>query len=128
MLGSAPEADQALARARRRVSAARAAAADSRARSSGPAPAYECGHVSAENGPTQEKFHCQSCGHTAHADTVGALNVLRAGPVRRQANPAQREIPGFIPGEESPTTPRQGADDQRQAAGHLRLVSAAPVP
>jgi putative transposase len=47
-----------------------------------------CGHVSAENRPTQEKFHCQSCGHTAHADTVGALNVLRAGLVRRDADPA----------------------------------------
>lgn len=45
----------------------------------------ECGHVSAENRPTQEKFHCQSCGHSAHADTVGALNVLRAGLVRRDA-------------------------------------------
>ncbi|MFF0000181.1 zinc ribbon domain-containing protein [Streptomyces avermitilis] len=41
-----------------------------------------------ENRPTQESFHCLSCGHTAHADTVGALNVLRAGLVRRDANPA----------------------------------------
>ncbi|NBE56983.1 RNA-guided endonuclease InsQ/TnpB family protein [Streptomyces boluensis] len=48
----------------------------------------ECGHVSAGNRPTQDKFHCVSCGHTAHADTVGALNVLRAGLVRRDANPA----------------------------------------
>ncbi|WP_419249350.1 RNA-guided endonuclease InsQ/TnpB family protein [Streptomyces canus] len=48
----------------------------------------ECGHVSAENRPTQEKFHCRSCDHTAHADTVGALNVLRAGLARRQAPPA----------------------------------------
>ena len=48
----------------------------------------ECGHVSAENRPTQEKFHCVSCGHSAHADTVGALNVLRAGLVRRDTNPA----------------------------------------
>jgi len=48
----------------------------------------ECGHVSAENRPTQEKFHCVSRGHSAHADTVGALNVLRAGLVRRDANPA----------------------------------------
>ncbi|MET9125022.1 transposase [Streptomyces sp. NPDC004528] len=47
-----------------------------------------CGHVSAENRPTQEKFHCVSCGHSAHADTVGALNVLRAGLVRRDAQPA----------------------------------------
>ncbi len=48
----------------------------------------ECRHVSAENRPTQAKFHCVSCGHLAHADTVGALNVLRAGLVRRDANPA----------------------------------------
>jgi transposase len=48
----------------------------------------ECGHTVKENRPTQEKFHCVSCGHTAHADTVGALNVLRAGLVRRHANPA----------------------------------------
>ncbi|WP_371493587.1 transposase [Kitasatospora sp. NBC_00374] len=43
----------------------------------------ECGHVAKENRPAQEKFHCQRCGHHAHADTVGALNVLRAGLVRR---------------------------------------------
>jgi putative transposase len=48
----------------------------------------ECGHTAKENRPTQEKFHCVSCGHTAHADTVGALNVLRAGLARRNANPA----------------------------------------
>ncbi|MGW4993969.1 RNA-guided endonuclease InsQ/TnpB family protein [Streptomyces mirabilis] len=48
----------------------------------------ECRHVSAENRPTQEKFHCVSCDHTAHADTVGAINVLRAGLVRRDATPA----------------------------------------
>jgi putative transposase len=48
----------------------------------------ECGHTAKENRPAQEKFHCVACGHTAHADTVGALNVLRAGLVRRNANPA----------------------------------------
>ncbi|MGW1196215.1 RNA-guided endonuclease InsQ/TnpB family protein [Streptomyces sp. NPDC002536] len=48
----------------------------------------ECGHTAEENRPTQEKFHCQACGHNAHADTVGALNVLRAGLVRREAQPA----------------------------------------
>ncbi|MFB7166041.1 RNA-guided endonuclease InsQ/TnpB family protein [Streptomyces sp. NPDC056242] len=48
----------------------------------------QCGHVAAENRPTQEKFHCVSCDHTAHADTVGALNVLRAGLIRRKAQPA----------------------------------------
>ncbi|GAB2720268.1 RNA-guided endonuclease InsQ/TnpB family protein [Kitasatospora kifunensis] len=51
-------------------------------------PRPECGHVARENRPTQEKFHCRSCGHTAHADTVAAVNVLRAGLVRRKANPA----------------------------------------
>ncbi|MCX5215431.1 transposase [Kitasatospora sp. NBC_00240] len=45
----------------------------------------ECGHTAKENRPTQEKFHCTACGHTAHADTVGAINVLRAGLVRRSA-------------------------------------------
>ncbi|WP_030800320.1 RNA-guided endonuclease InsQ/TnpB family protein [Streptomyces sp. NRRL S-337] len=48
----------------------------------------ECGHTAKENRPTQEKFHCVACGHHAHADTVGAINVLRAGLVRRQAQPA----------------------------------------
>jgi putative transposase len=47
-----------------------------------------CGHMAKENRPRQEKFHCVACGHHAHADTVGALNVLRAGLVRRDANPA----------------------------------------
>ncbi|WP_329112278.1 RNA-guided endonuclease InsQ/TnpB family protein [Streptomyces sp. NBC_01353] len=53
----------------------------------------ECGHVAKENRPAQEMFHCVSCAHTAHADTVGALNVLRAGLVRRDANQAKREAP-----------------------------------
>jgi transposase len=47
-----------------------------------------CGHTAKENRPTQEKFHCVSCSHSAHADTVGAINVLRAGLVRREAQPA----------------------------------------
>ncbi|MFF7601373.1 RNA-guided endonuclease InsQ/TnpB family protein [Streptomyces mirabilis] len=47
-----------------------------------------CGHTAKENRPTQEKFHCVACGHHAHADTVAATNVLRAGLVRRDANPA----------------------------------------
>ncbi|QIY76401.1 RNA-guided endonuclease InsQ/TnpB family protein [Streptomyces sp. RLB1-33] len=47
-----------------------------------------CGHTAKENRPTQEKFHCVSCRHNAHADTVGALNVLRAGLVHRDARPA----------------------------------------
>ncbi|MGW3599278.1 RNA-guided endonuclease InsQ/TnpB family protein [Streptomyces sp. NPDC005167] len=60
----------------------------------------ECGHTAKENRPTQEKFHCVSCGHQAPADTVGALNVLRAGLVRRNAPSAERETPHFKGGEE----------------------------
>ncbi|WP_033319621.1 RNA-guided endonuclease InsQ/TnpB family protein [Streptomyces yerevanensis] len=42
----------------------------------------ECGHTSVENRTTQAKFQCTVCGFTAHADHVGALNVLdRAGLV-----------------------------------------------
>lgn len=48
----------------------------------------ECGHTSAENRTTQASFHCVACGHAAHADTVGAINVLRAGLVRREAQRA----------------------------------------
>ncbi|MEW1914774.1 zinc ribbon domain-containing protein, partial [Kitasatospora sp. NPDC085895] len=48
----------------------------------------ECGHASKENRPDQATFRCVGCGHQAHADTVGAINVLRAGLVRRDANPA----------------------------------------
>jgi putative transposase len=61
----------------------------------------ECGHTARENRPTQETFHCVACGHSAHADTVGALNVLRAGLVRREAQPAWREAPSIYEGEES---------------------------
>ncbi|MFD0148706.1 RNA-guided endonuclease InsQ/TnpB family protein [Streptomyces sp. NPDC055721] len=47
-----------------------------------------CGHTAKENRPTREQFHCVVCGHRGHADTVGAVNVLRAGLVRREAQPA----------------------------------------
>lgn len=47
-----------------------------------------CGHTAKENRPTRETFVCVSCGHRAHADTVGAVNVLRAGLVRRRAGSA----------------------------------------
>lgn len=49
----------------------------------------QCGYTAKENRPTQEKFHCLSCGHNDHADTVGAVNVFnRAGLVHYDANPA----------------------------------------
>ena len=38
-----------------------------------------CGHVSADNRTTQAQFACVSCGHQAHADVVGAINILARG-------------------------------------------------
>ena len=38
-----------------------------------------CGHVVAENRRTQAQFLCVACEHTAHADLVGAINVLERG-------------------------------------------------
>ncbi len=38
-----------------------------------------CNHVAKENRKSQAVFKCVACGHTAHADHVGALNVLRRG-------------------------------------------------
>jgi putative transposase len=38
-----------------------------------------CGHVAAENRPTQSKFLCVECGHQGHADVVGAINILARG-------------------------------------------------
>jgi putative transposase len=57
----------------------------------------ECGHTAKENRPTQETFHCVACGHTAHADTVGALNVLRAGLARvaKPNRPSEKPPPSL---------------------------------
>jgi putative transposase len=44
----------------------------------------DCGHCAKENRPSQAVFTCQSCQFTGHADTVGAINVLRAGTALRQ--------------------------------------------
>ena len=38
-----------------------------------------CGHISADNRKTQAIFRCVACGHKAHADVVGALNILARG-------------------------------------------------
>lgn len=47
-----------------------------------------CGHCCAENRTSQAEFRCVRCGLTAHADIVGALNVLRAGLVLHAAQAA----------------------------------------
>jgi putative transposase len=38
-----------------------------------------CGHVAKENRPTQAQFQCVHCGFEAHADVVGAMNILARG-------------------------------------------------
>ncbi|MGH3779066.1 MAG: RNA-guided endonuclease InsQ/TnpB family protein [Pseudonocardiaceae bacterium] len=47
-----------------------------------------CGHCCAENRATQADFRCVRCGYAAHADVVGAVNVLRAGLVLHTAQAA----------------------------------------
>jgi len=44
----------------------------------------DCGHCAKGNRPSQAVFTCQQCGFTGHADTVGAINILRAGTALRQ--------------------------------------------
>ena len=39
----------------------------------------ECGHVDADNWPSQSVFHCKACGHTENADTNAAKNIRREG-------------------------------------------------
>lgn len=42
----------------------------------------KCHHVSKDNRPSQARFSCVACGYEAHADLVGAVNILRAGHAR----------------------------------------------
>lgn len=53
-----------------------------------------CGHVAAENRPTRSKFHCQQCGHQAHADTNAARVLLQRFHTRRTGGEA---VCGGIP-------------------------------
>ena len=45
---------------------------------------HVCGHVAAEN-RVGEAFSCRKCGHSAHADTNAARNILRLGLSLREA-------------------------------------------
>jgi putative transposase len=55
-----------------------------------------CGSIDKANRESQAVFHCRSCGHTEHADTHAARNILRAGtqPAPRIAvgRPKKREL------------------------------------
>jgi len=39
----------------------------------------ECGYTARGNRPERDRFSCQVCGYTAHADLVGAQNIMAAG-------------------------------------------------
>ena len=51
-----------------------------------------CGHVAAENRPTQAEFRCHGCGHEAHADINAAINIHRAGLAQRQARATHEAV------------------------------------
>lgn len=48
----------------------------------------QCGHVAKENRVSQAEFRCLQCGHEAHADVNAAINILRAGLARQEAQDA----------------------------------------
>ena len=48
----------------------------------------QCGHCSGDNRKTQAVFHCVACGYIAHADEVGAENILRVGLALQAAQAA----------------------------------------
>ncbi len=53
-----------------------------------------CGHVAKEN-RKNERFRCQSCGHAAHADHVGALNILAAGQAVSACGAGRAQAPAL---------------------------------
>lgn len=52
-----------------------------------------CGTVCAESRKTQAVFRCVRCSYGNHADTVGAINVLRAGQARRACQASGAVMP-----------------------------------
>ncbi|HXR91112.1 MAG TPA: transposase [Steroidobacteraceae bacterium] len=71
-----------------------------------------CGHTEAANRMTQAQFRCVECGFSAHADLVGAINVLARG--HRVAACGD-------------TSPARGASAQEPAEANLyETVHAAP--
>jgi putative transposase len=57
---------------------------------------WACGHVAAESRESQATFRCITCGHSDHADTNAARNILAAGRAvtargGEQSSPSNRE-------------------------------------
>jgi putative transposase len=52
-----------------------------------------CGHVHPDNRKSQAKFVCAACGHSEHADTVGAKSTLARGHAGHRAwRPRQQPV------------------------------------
>ncbi len=67
----------------------------------------ECGHIAAENRPTRSRFHCQRCGHQAHADTNAARVLLtRYVPVEPAGEAVCRGTPRTGPMKQKSKTAR----------------------
>ncbi len=76
-----------------------------------------CGHVSADNRKTQERFRCVECGFEENADLVGAINVLRAGHARLAC-----EVSGAVMPPSSRNPPK------RLRGGSMPPLSAVGIP
>ncbi|CAG1016093.1 hypothetical protein RHIZO_05271 [Rhizobiaceae bacterium] len=64
-----------------------------------------CGHISAENRPSQARFSCTACDYENHADLVGAINILRAGHARLACGDTSPEVGASAQEPAEATTP-----------------------
>jgi putative transposase len=69
----------------------------------------QCTHTSPDNRPTQAEFHCQACGHQAHADYNAAV-VLR----RRAHSSIQQHRPVGTTGRKTPASVRSTSPANRK--------------
>jgi len=69
----------------------------------------QCTHTSPDNRPTQAEFHCQACGHQAHADYNAAV-VLR----KRAHSSIQQHRPAGTVGRKTPARVRSTSPSIRK--------------
>lgn len=67
-----------------------------------------CGHTAPGNRESQAVFCCTQCGHSGHADTNAARNILDRA-ITAQAQAAQQDQAGSPPATGKPVTPPIGA-------------------
>jgi putative transposase len=81
----------------------------------------ECGHVDAQNRQTQAVFRCVACGHQAHADVVGAINILARGTAQQSVERSS-VAPGPRPKVEGQACSLSEAGTHRGDHGRLCLL------